>query len=82
MHGRKTPDVVLSSDEFGVTYYPDKNAVGLQFVINTGEQVFISLPGELLQTLGTKIEDFFAKNPEASALRPIGPATAKPPPHH
>lgn len=73
MQDHKKPDYVIPSQEIGVIYYDQKSAVGIQFTDNEGKQVFVSLPGKLLQALGEQITEFVAKHPQVLELKPHDP---------
>lgn len=70
--GLGPPDYVIPTGEIAIVTYPQKKAVGIQFVDPDGKQAFIWIPGGALPALRRMIDRTTAENP--SVLRWTPPA--------
>ena len=69
-HGLQPPDFVISTSELGVVVYPDKRAVGIQFVDPGGAQVFVAIPGQIIPLLAKSLSDLATNNPDVLEWSP------------
>jgi hypothetical protein len=75
---RKSPTYWIPSKAAGFVIYADRNAIGFHFEDNEGEQVFVSLPGELVFGLIENAERVLAEYPEAKSYKTVHPPQPKP----
>ncbi|MGH7002514.1 MAG: hypothetical protein ACREIP_01060 [Alphaproteobacteria bacterium] len=57
--------------------YPEKKAVGVQFVDPEGGHIFITIPGAMLPLLAAALNKIAEDNPEVSAWQPAPYATSR-----
>lgn len=75
----RQPDYVIPTGEIAIVSYPEKKAVGIQFVDRDGKQAFIWIPGGALPALRRMIDRTTADNPSILRwLPPLKPSTAPP----
>lgn len=70
MQGLRLPDYVISASELGVVVYPDKRAVGIQFVDPGGAQAFVAIPGKMIPLLAQSLSDLVANTPSVLEWMP------------
>jgi hypothetical protein len=58
------PNYVVACKEISAVMYPDSEAVGLEIIDPAGQKLFISLPGNVLATLGQQLQEFAREHPE------------------
>ncbi len=71
--GPSKPHTVVPVNEISLVLYPDDRAVGLQFKDGAGNEVFLWLPGSLLERLGTQLIDVTKDYPETLNWEPTIP---------
>lgn len=70
--GPKPPSYVIPTTEIGVVVYPDREAVGIQFVDPDGNQVLVTVPGGVLAALGRELQDLPVRMPAVLQWRAGG----------
>jgi hypothetical protein len=71
--GPKPPSFVIPTNEIGLVMYVDREAVGIQFVDPNGDQVFVSISGQVLPQLAKSISELTTKMPAVLNWRPAMP---------
>ncbi|MCW5773798.1 MAG: hypothetical protein KIT16_19305 [Rhodospirillaceae bacterium] len=66
----KTPRYTIPTRQIGAVAYPDKKAVGIQFVDPEGGHIFVTIPGALVPQLADALKKAVEKNPEALKWEP------------
>lgn len=70
MQGLRLPDYIISTSELGVVVYPDKHAVGIQFVDPDGAQAFVAIPGKMIPLLAQALSDLATNMPSVLEWMP------------
>jgi hypothetical protein len=72
----KPPKFTIPTLSIGAVCYPEKKAVGVQFIDPDGGHVFVSFPGALLRELAAALVKAADEHPEANAWPPAPYARA------
>ena len=63
----KPPRYTIPTGTIGAVLYPEKKAVGIQFVDPDGGHIFVTIPGALVPALAASLAKLAQDHPEIAA---------------